>query len=338
MRDFNLNSGESEYLELILEEMEGIITPGNASRLMEWRLMNAINDSLYHEIITLKDDVELLQLYKDLKPLESLDALNKKMEFIPVYKTGNDTKVRNIGFKRWIGIAASFLMISLAAFYFIRSNDRVSLKTAAAEQHNFTLPDGTKIVLNANSEVNYSKRNFRDSRKLELIKGECFLDVVHNPARPFSIHYKDLSVTDIGTSFNIKSAPNQIDVAVNTGQVKLTLRGAATETILNAGEAGYYRINNKTIRKGIIQDANYKAYADQNIIFNNTPLPEVIKTLTSVYHEQIKLQGEDLKSRKFTGEFRNQKFKDVLLVIAETLQINIVTEKGVTYLRAKNNK
>lgn len=332
MRDLNFNSEESEYLELILEELEGIITAGNAIRLKEWRLLSANNNSFYLDILKLKDDVELLQLYKALKPEESLDALHKKINFNPISKPERETKIRNIQFGRWLGIAASFLIISLVAFYFGRSNDIVSFKTAATEQQNFILPDGTKIFLNANTEVNYSKSNFQKSRKLELVKGECFLNVVHNPDEPFSIHYKDLAVTDVGTSFNVKVAHDQIDISVNTGQVKLNIKGAETETILNAGEAGYYQIVDKTVRKVKFQDPNYKAYTDRNIYFNNTSLPEVVKTLESVYHKKIVIQSSDLKTRKFTGEFKKQKIKDVLKVIAETLQINIVTKNGVFYL------
>lgn len=337
MRDLNFNSEESEYLELILEELEGVITAENAIRLMEWRLLIANNDSFYQDIIKLQDDLELLQIYKDIKPEKSLDALYKKIDFNPISKTESKIKIRNIQFGHWVGIAASFLIISLVAFYFIRSNDIVSFKTAATEQQNFILPDGTKIFLNANSEVNYSKSNFQKFRKLELVKGECFLNVAHNPDRPFSVHYKDLAVTDIGTSFNVKEAQNQIDVSVNTGQVKLNVNGAEAETILNAGEAGYYQIVDKTVRKTKIKDPNYKAYTDRNIYFNNTSLPEVVKTLESVYHKKIVIQSFGLKTRKFTGEFRDQKLKDVLLVIAETLQINIGTNKlGVIYLTSKN--
>lgn len=336
MRDINFNSEESEYLELILEELEGIISAENATRLKKWRFLSVNNNSFYQDIINLKDDLGLLQLYNNLNPEKSLEALHKKLRQNSDDKIESKVKIRNIHLKRWIGIAASLLIISFVAFYFRRSNDLVSFKTAATEQQNFILPDGTKIYLNANSEVNYSKTDFLKTRSLELVNGECFLNVVHNPARPFSIHHKDLAVTDIGTSFNVKAAKNQIDVSVNTGQVKLKIRGLASETILNAGEAGYYQVANKTVWKSKIQDPNYKAYSDRNIYFNNTPLPELVKTLESVYHKKIIIQSSDLKTRKFTGEFRNQKFKDVILVIAESLQINIVTKKGMVYLLPKN--
>lgn len=332
MRNLNFNSEESEYLELILEELEDNITAGNAIRLKEWRLLSAKNNSFYLDILKLKEDLELLQIYKALKPEQSLDALHKKIDFNPKSKSEHKTKIRNIQFGRWISIAASFLIISLGAFYFWSSYDLVSLKTAATEQQNFVLPDGTKIFLNANTEITYSKSDFQKSRKLELVKGECFLNVVHNPDEPFSIHYKDLAVTDIGTSFNVKVAHNQIDISVNTGQVKLNIKGFETETILNAGEAGYYQIVDKTVRKVKFQDPNYKAYKDRNIYFNNTSLSEVIKTLESVYHKKIIIQSSDLNSRKFTGEFKKQEFKDVLKVIGETLQINIVAKNGVFYL------
>ncbi len=336
MQRFNINSEKSKYLVLILEDLEGSISAQDADQLKRWRLENPDNNSFYKEIAELQGDLELLQLYKKLKPEESLEALHKKLDFNQSGKIERGKKIRNIQFKRWIGIAASFLIVSFIALYFTKNKDLVSLKTGDGTQKSYTLPDGTKIYLNANTEVNYSKSKFNNSRKLKLIKGECFLNVVHNPAKAFSIQHSDLEVTDIGTSFNIKENQHQIAVAVNSGQVKLHVKGKATETILNPGEEGFYGLADKTVRKDRIQDPNYKAYTDRNISFNNTSLPLVAKTLESVYHKKIVIQSNDLKTRKFTGGFRNQRLKDVLLVLTETLQINMNIKKGVIYLESRN--
>lgn len=331
MGNLNFNGQESDFLELITEEMEGIISAENSIRLKEWRLKSPDNETYYLDVIKLNEELGLLEHYKNLKPHESLEVLHKKLNLDTNSTVGNSTKVVNFSMQGWLRIAASFIIVSAIAFYFISGNDKVLLK-AGSVQSTYELPDGTKLVLNANSELSYSKSNFQKVRELELIKGECFIDVVHNPEKPFSIHYKDLEVTDIGTSFNVKLAQSQIDVVVSTGQVKLHIAGNASETILNAGDAAYYHISKKYIKKVKLQDSNYKAYTDHVINFNATALPEVVRTLESVYHRKIIIQSPNLNSRKFTGEFKKQKIKDVLKVIAETLQINIVTKNGVFYL------
>lgn len=336
MDDLNLNKEESEYLELILQALEGVISVENAGRLKAWRLLSAANNTFYLDIINLQESMDLLRVYKTLNPEKSLKDLHKKIDADPLIKIKERSKIQNIHLKRWIGVAASVLIASVVAFYFIKQNDIVSLQTTATSVKNFVLPDSTTIYLNANSEINYSKSGFMKKRKLNLLKGEAFLIVAHDPARPFSIQHKSLIITDIGTSFNVKTSQNQTTVSVNSGQVKLTAGNTVAETILNAGEAAYYAASDNSIRKEEIRDPNYKAYTDHRIYFSSTPLPQVIRTLRSIYHKRIEIESEDIKTRKFTGEFKGQKLKDILSVLSESLKIDIITKNKVILLRSKN--
>ncbi|MBU0697183.1 MAG: FecR domain-containing protein [Bacteroidetes bacterium] len=325
MSDFNINEEESFYISLIIQEREGTISPEDAERLLEWRSLTPENNALYNDISKIESNLSLLEKYQHLNTEKSLASLHKKLQH---YEAENKPKHQTLKLSNWLAIAASLFLVLSAIFYIQHSLDTVTLKTAAFETKQFILPDQSRVTLNNNTLITYSKNNFKDERRLNLINGECFLDVVHNPTQPFSIHYKKLSITDIGTSFNVEVLKNKVNVAVNSGEVKLSIKDQPTKAFVKAGEAAYYQIEEKTIKKTVIKNKNYKAYADQNIYFKNTSLSEVVKTLESVYHQKIVLKNTDLNARKFTGEFKKQRLNDIILVIAETLNLKVTHEEG----------
>ncbi|MBC7416622.1 MAG: FecR domain-containing protein, partial [Pedobacter sp.] len=217
-------------------------------------------------------------------------------------------------------------------FYFIYGADSVNLETSALESKNFVLPDKSTITLNSNTLITYSKRNFDKNRSLKLLRGECFLEVVHNKSRPFSIRYKDLTIADIGTAFNVKLSNNQVTVSVSTGRVELKLENTNHAIYLDAGESAAYLASINKIQRSTIDNQNYKAYADHNFYFNNTSLSEVAVDLNNVFHQKIVLVGSKLSTRRITAEFKNQTLENILQVISKSLNIKTTTKNNVIYL------
>ncbi len=331
MNSFNLNEEESFYLPLMIQEREGTISSTDAKKLLEWRQSNPSNDSLYLDMIKLEDELSLLKIYLELNPQTSLENLHQKLNGD---NKPEETKQITLKLKKWIGIAAAFLLILSGVFYFLKPWDTVTLKTSDLSKH-FILPDGSKLTLNNNSIISYSKDDFNKERKLKLVTGECFLDIVHNPAKPFSIHYKNLEVTDIGTSFNFRVMEGQIKVMVNSGKVALKVKTGAEITYLAAGETASYNLESQKTVKSKIRDDNYKAYVDHHLYFNDTPLTEVFATLEAVYHQKIIIVDPEIKSRRFTAEFKDQNLKNILLVISRTLNLKVTSKNKVIYIESK---
>ena len=104
------------------------------------------------------------------------------------------------------------------------------LYAAAVGQHRrITLPDGSVVELNTNSQiqVDYS----RDYRSIILLRGEAYFDVAKHKDRPFNVYAGRGRVQAIGTVFTVYlNEANDVDVAVSEGKVALSVLTISAQT------------------------------------------------------------------------------------------------------------
>ncbi|MET4082632.1 transmembrane sensor [Pedobacter sp. UYP30] len=327
MDDFKLSNDEIFYVSLILEEKQGTIFAADAKVLSEWRSLNKENNLLYTKILEVEDDLALLETYRSLDVEDSLAKLHRKLA--APQQSKNKGK---IVLMKWMAIAACLVLVLFGIYYIGHNNDRVTLETAALQSKMFVLPDGSKLTLNGKTLLTFSKKNFKKERKLTLVRGECFFEVVHNERSPFSVHYKSLTITDIGTAFNVRLEKNQVNVIVNNGKVQMSAENLSNQAYLNAGESAVYSLDNGKIEKSKLHDVNYKAYVDHSFYFNNSQLSEVIASLNNAFHQKIVLVSPTLKTKRLTAAFKNQTLTDILEVIAKSLNLKVTVKHEVMYI------
>lgn len=130
-------------------------------------------------------------------------------------------KLRSLYFKT--ATIAAIVLVLLGISFLTTQSTRKNLITQSAtkgEIKTLSLPDGSQLILNANSSVTYST-DFIDNRKL-ILKGEAYFKVVKNPSSPFIVKTEQFETKVLGTSFTIKAYknnPNQISVL--TGKVEV---------------------------------------------------------------------------------------------------------------------
>ena len=101
------------------------------------------------------------------------------------------------------------------------------------------LSDGTKVVLGPLSSVKISSGYGSSNREVE-IRGDAYFDVVHDGAKPFTVHIGNAAIQDVGTKFAVRSdGSGGIGVSVSEGSVSLApLQSAAPAVVLKAGDQG----------------------------------------------------------------------------------------------------
>ncbi|MEM9052122.1 MAG: FecR domain-containing protein [Bacteroidota bacterium] len=111
-----------------------------------------------------------------------------------------------------LAVAASVLVIlSLSIFLFTGSE---SFETDILQQEFVALPDGSEVQLNSSSTLAFNKRNFEDERELDL-KGEAFFEV--KKGVKFTVTTDNGAVEVLGTSFNVNSREERLEVICYTG-------------------------------------------------------------------------------------------------------------------------
>jgi transmembrane sensor len=109
---------------------------------------------------------------------------------------------------------------------------------------------------------------------------------------------------------------------------------AATETdtlFLLPNVKAIQLLNRQSVATQPTVAVNQIAWTESKLIFRNTPLGEVAKTLERWYGTPITLERESLRQCPLTGTFQNQSLREVMTLIAMTNRFQVdVTPSQVT--------
>jgi transmembrane sensor len=203
----------------------------------------------------------------------------------------------------WAAAAGVILIIAVASLFWLTRDHTDPIRTLAisttGEVINDTLPDGTVVSLNKNSELVYPSV-FADAERNVTLKGEAFFDVSHDAAHPFIIHAGMLDVKVLGTSFNVLAYPagDSVHVSVYSGKVQC-MSGNDTIVIM-PGECAVYHKGEAAIVRGEEDDPNRTAYRNRIFRFEDTPLGVAVQQLNDAYGCNIILKNDALKTCTFT--------------------------------------
>ncbi|MFS4468770.1 FecR family protein [Maribacter sp. 2210JD10-5] len=215
---------------------------------------------------------------------------------------------------------ASILVISLGIYYFTIFEKPTTAKTLLAEKTTIELPDASRVVLNADSEVSYDKDDWANNRTITL-KGEAFFDVAKGAK--FDVLTEKGTVTVLGTEFNVKQRGDFFQVACYEGTVRVTM-GDNTE-ILHAGDnlSSFNSLINTG--KHVVESPQWTNNMSQ---FTRVPVSEVLSELERQYNITITAKTIN-KNELFTGGFTHDDMNSALLAVCEPLGLTFeIINKG----------
>lgn len=245
-----------------------------------------------------------------------------------------DPKTRSIGSfksnktKSWLAGAAAVLILGAAAFWLTRSAFNFSGMTLSADSKALTdtLPDQTIITLNKNSYITYPKSLKGNKRSVEL-QGEAFFTVSHKDDAPFIVHVDEVTITDIGTEFNVKETEQYTEVIVATGSVVVSVKGKSV--LLKANEKVVVSKKEGLLKKEQIQNKLYNYYQTKQFVCENTPLSELTQTLSEAYDTDIVIHAPELARLPITTTFQSdQPLDSILNIISQTFEEISVSKQG----------
>lgn len=249
-------------------------------------------------------------------------------------------KFRNLFYKTAKIAAALVFFITVPAgllFYGLHSKEHIHQLTAKSEMKTLLLPDGSQVILNANSSISYSE-DFKQKRTLQL-KGEAFFKVVKNPNSPFVVETPDFKTKVLGTSFNVSAYPNRLNsVSVVTGKVEVISKGQEDrKSVLTKNQ--YVRFVKEQITPVLMADGDdFNAWTKNILIFQNSTLAETARTLENQFDVSIVFENSTLEHLRISGKFKEESLANILSSIATVKQIEIeFLTKNKIYVRNKSD-
>lgn len=240
--------------------------------------------------------------------------------------------------KRIAAILALICTISLLIFYAqnrIENEPKVSLVTKTNPGHErsqFQLPDGTRVHLNANSEISYPEK-FSDSLRLITLSGEAYFDVVRDKERPFKVNAENVITTVLGTSFNISAYPEtgKVRVALVSGKVTVQRDAPNAQSfMISPGEKIIFdqNIDYETISH--FDELLEVGWKDGILAFENAGFPEFLSRLEHWYGVEFLVQGKPEDTWQIEGRFDNESLEEILKGVQFTHDLTYeINEKQV---------
>jgi len=196
-------------------------------------------------------------------------------------------------------LAACIALIAAPPMILRLQSDHV---TGTAELRTLELPDGSKVTLGPASAVALAFS--AGERRLRLLEGEAFFEVVRDPARPFRVETDKVEASVLGTSFDVRLDAQAVTVAVQEGVVTVALRnadGPPAERI-EAGQA--IRVS----QGGRLERSNeppqqIAAWRKGQLLSHDRPLREAVDQLRRYYAGTIVLTDDALAGRTVTGVY-----------------------------------
>ncbi|MBC6608802.1 FecR domain-containing protein [Hymenobacter sp. BT188] len=190
-------------------------------------------------------------------------------------------------------------------------------RVPAGQIDSLTLPDGSRIVLNAGSTLTYPTK-FAANRRDVSLEGEAYFRVAKNPAQPFVVHSGSLQTWVVGTSFNIYAyarAARQ-EVTVLTGAVSVRDAASQQHVALQPAQRAVFERTTRKLRKVRIAKPGLSlAWQRGQLRFEDAPLEEVLDKLSTRHGVLIRPRARRLDNCRLTVHFEDETLPEVLQVL-----------------------
>lgn len=198
---------------------------------------------------------------------------------------------------RWAALAAAACLAGVVVAWLWEPSPLVTHHATARGQHlTNALPDASQLTLDADSAVDVSYT--AGERHVALVRGQALFQVAHDVSRPFRVQAGGVTVTAVGTAFDVDRRAEATLVTVTEGRVQVTLAGETRP--LSAGQQ--MRISGDRLGDPVaIDTARATAWLQGQIYFDEEPLAQVAAEVSRYADLPIDVLGERLRALPISG-------------------------------------
>lgn len=199
------------------------------------------------------------------------------------------------------------------------------VSTPAATTTLVTLSDGTRVMLNANSTLEYPA-SFDDAEVREVrLKGEAHFEVTKNPHRPFVVKAGEMQTQVLGTIFDVKAyrkdAPK---VTLMQGKVKVS--NADTEVEMRPGQTATLQADKIVVSKA---SPSASDWLEGDFDMDQVTLAEAMSDIGAWYNKTVVFQSQANMDKLIHFRFsRRASLQEIITALNEMGVAKVRIEKG----------
>lgn len=222
-------------------------------------------------------------------------------------------------------IAAVFLFLLTMPVYLLTRHspspkitrpDPLTIKVTykkKVEYQTIHLPDGSTVILNKDSKLNYPSA-FGNKHRDVYLTGEGFFDIKHMPSRPFLVHTGNITIKVLGTAFNIRSYVNNVEVTVTRGKVQV-LKEDNVLGVLSASQQISFNNQSGNVITKIVDTLPVIAWKPAELFFNDITMQQAAEQMEKRFNVKISFANPAIKNCRVTATFSEDDLPDEILAI-----------------------
>lgn len=233
-----------------------------------------------------------------------------------------DHPTRQYSFNNFQRIAAIFvgIMVLGTLLYFYNQNLKVDFTNLTATNETYILPDGSEVILSANTGIAFTKSwTGHFNRNLNL-NGRAYFKVTKDPSNPFTVNTKNVRVTVLGTEFTVNEIGDKTQIILSEGKVKLISPIFDDPVILDKLGDQLIINSQSVIKHNNVNLSLYAAWKEEKLYFNNCTVDEIVNLLEDSYDVRFDLENETMLKRKLFGSAPSDDPQLIIEALSQILQ------------------
>lgn len=301
------------YIDLILKKLKKSASGDELKELESWLLDGSDNVQLYGEIC------DIYQIFT-AKNTNFIPDKGKAWEKISSRISTKTNQVTLQAIFRYAAASLIFFVLGFSLQYLLKEgpdkdflNQYTTIIVQKGQKSKIILPDGSNVWINSGSTLRY-KNSFNDERREVELNGEAFFEVEKDKSRLFKVNTGDSHVEVFGTAFNVRNYTDEtkLEVTVENGNVVFIRNDKKISDLTMSQQLIFRKDSDKyTLVKNSRVDI-MTAWKNDELIFDNTPLEEVIRYLEHWYGVNITIEERMKKKHCYTFKIKTETLRELL--------------------------
>ncbi|MDL2281857.1 DUF4974 domain-containing protein [Parabacteroides sp. OttesenSCG-928-G06] len=322
-----------DKIEYLCDEILYEITDHDKADLHAWEEAGKDNKAFRRLIREMKLSAEVEKQGEALKPYV-FQQVNKRINRAMLFRK----------ISRAVSVAASIiLLVGITGYYSYQqgfreiNSQQIEMSNPLGMRSTLTLPDGSKVILNAGTTISYPNAFVSKNREIR-INGEAYLEVVHDKDHPFIVRADDIRIEVLGTAFNVKAYENdeRVEVSLSEGSVRVQAAEQKQPVLLTPGEQAYYDKGSSLLTRRKVTIDHYISWKEGKYYFEKLPLEEIMRQLERIFNVHVYIATPQLGKTILTGDFtRGENLEQILRVITADKRLKYRIEEDRIYIDAR---
>lgn len=213
---------------------------------------------------------------------------------------------------------------------------KLTASTAKGQTYHFTLPDGTKVWLNAASQITIPQPYGSNKREI-FLRGEAYFEVAKLKDTPFIVKSKDQKIEVLGTHFNVKAYPDlQKRTTLLEGKIQIAPSDNDKYTVLAPGQEALLSDSRIAVRKADTEAS--VSWVSGLFNFDGKSFQEIMQEVSDWYNLEIVYESQVPKGTFFGQAYKSDNLATVLrLLESAQLQYKVTNERKLIIKNKEKN-